>query len=597
MGRFMGEKPKDFKSTMAKLLKLLGPYIPRLAIVTILSISSTIVSTVAPKIMGGATTLIFLGRESQLAGGPGIDFAAVWGILRLLLVLHVGGSLFGYANAFLMSKVSNTIAYDLRNRMCEKIARLPMRYFDTKTHGEILSRVTNDVSQVSMNFNMVLTQVINTVISVVGTLAMMLTINVFMTIVTVCVVPLSALVMRLIVSKSQKYFRMNSTYLGHVNGEIEEVFSGHVVVKAFNKEEDVTAQFDDLNNTLYTAGWRSQFISGFMMPVTGFIGNIAYVAMSILGGYFAIQGTIQVGEIQAFIQYVRQFNMPINQIAQIVNMMQSAAAAAERVFALLEEEEEEQFVENAISPDGLVGNVVFDHVRFGYDESTVVIKDFSASVNAGQKIAIVGPTGAGKTTMVKLLMRFYDITSGGISIDGHSIYEFDRDKLRKVFGMVLQDTWLFNGSIMENIRYGRPGATDEEVVDAAKAAYVHHFIQTLPNGYNMVLNEDATNISQGQRQLLTIARAVLADPTILILDEATSSVDTRTEVLIQVAMDGLMAGRTSFIIAHRLSTIKNADLILVMDHGDIVEQGNHKELLAAGGFYATLYNSQFEDVA
>ena len=493
-----------------------------------------------------------------------------------------------------MTGVSQKVAYNMRKALSEKIGRLPMKYFDSRTHGEVLSRVTNDVDTLSQSLNQSLTQIITAVTTLVGVLIMMLTISWLMTLVTFVILPISLALIGFIMKKSQKYFQAQQEYLGHINGQVEEVYGGHNIVKAFNNEEAVNATFDETNATLYTSAWKSQFLSGLMMPIMTFVGNLGYVAVSILGGWLAIKKVIEVGDIVSFSQYIRNFTQPLTQVAQVGNLLQSTMAAAERVFEFLDEEEEDQTVENAVSPDSLEGSVQFAHVHFGYTPDKIIINDFSAQVQPGQKIAIVGPTGAGKTTMVKLLMRFYDVNDGAILVDGYDVRQFNRSELRELFGMVLQDTWLFNGTIMENIRYGRLDATDEEVVAAAKAAHVHHFVQTLPDGYNMVLNEEASNVSQGQKQLLTIARAILADPKILILDEATSSVDTRTEVRIQQAMDNLMRGRTSFIIAHRLSTIRDADLILVMRDGDIVEQGNHDELMAAGGFYASLYNSQFE---
>ena len=493
-----------------------------------------------------------------------------------------------------MSGISQKVAYNLRNELSEKINRLPMRYFDTKTHGEVLSRITNDIDTLSQSLNQSMTQLITSVTTIIGVLVMMLSISWLMTGVTLLILPISMILISLIVKRSQKYFKAQQEYLGHVNGQVEELYGGHNIVKVFNGEEEAVNEFDKLNNTLYQSAWKSQFLSGIMQPLMMFVGNLGYVVVAILGGWLAIRKTIEVGDIQSFIQYVRNFTQPLAQVAQVTNLLQSTAAAAERVFEFLDEEEEDQTVENAVSIDGIEGRIDFDHVKFGYNSDKIIIKDFTAHVKPGQKVAIVGPTGAGKTTIIKLLMRFYDVNSGAILIDNHNIKDFNRSELRELFGMVLQDTWLFNGSIKDNIRYGRLDASDEQVIEAAKAAHVHHFIKTLPDGYNMVLNEEASNVSQGQKQLLTIARAILADPKILILDEATSSVDTRTEILIQKAMDNLMESRTSFIIAHRLSTIKNADLILVMNEGDIIEIGNHEKLLAQNGFYANLYNSQFE---
>ncbi|MEG1416846.1 MAG: ABC transporter ATP-binding protein, partial [Clostridium sp.] len=505
-------------------------------------------------------------------------------------------SVFGVIQGYIMSGVTQKVSYNLRDSISKKINRMPLKYFDTKSHGEVLSRVTNDVDTVSSNLNQAMTQVITSITMLIGVLIMMISISIPMTIAAILVLPLSAICIMFIIKRSQKYFKSQQEYLGHINGQVEEVYGGHNVVKAFNGEEDTIKEFNKLNDTLYSSAWKSQFLSGMMMPLMNFIGNLGYVVVSILGGFLAINGTIKVGDIQSFIQYVRSFNQPIAQVAQVANLMQSTAAAAERVFEFLNEEEEEQLAKNPVSPNELMPRVEFDHVSFGYKEGETIIKDFSANIKSGQKVAIVGPTGAGKTTIIKLLMRFYDVNSGSILIDGHNIKDFNREDLRSLFGMVLQDTWLFNGSIMENIRYGRLTASDEEVIKAAKAAYVDGFVRTLPDGYKMELNEEASNVSQGQKQLLTIARAILADPKILILDEATSSVDTRTEVLIQKAMDRLMEGRTSFVIAHRLSTIKDADLILVMKDGDIVESGTHDELLAKGGFYEGLYNSQFEEI-
>ena len=493
-----------------------------------------------------------------------------------------------------MTGVSQKVAYNMRRELSEKIGRLPMKYFDSRTHGEVLSRVTNDVDTLSQSLNQSLTQIITAVTTIIGVLIMMLTISWLMTLITFIILPISLGLIGLIMKKSQKYFQAQQEYLGHINGQVEEVYGGHNIVKAFNNEKSVTDTFNETNDTLYHSAWKSQFLSGMMMPIMTFVGNLGYVAVSILGGWLAIKKVIEVGDIVSFSQYIRNFTQPLTQVAQVGNLLQSTMAAAERVFEFLDEEEEDQTVENPVSLDGLDGSVQFAHVHFGYNPDKIIINDFSAQIQPGQKVAIVGPTGAGKTTMVKLLMRFYDVNTGAILVDGYDVRQFNRSELREMFGMVLQDTWLFNGTIMENIRYGRLDATDEEVIAAAKAAHVHHFVQTLPDGYNMVLNEEASNVSQGQKQLLTIARAILADPKILILDEATSSVDTRTEVRIQKAMDNLMRGRTSFVIAHRLSTIRDADLILVMKDGDIVEQGNHEDLLAAGGFYANLYNSQFE---
>lgn len=589
-----GEKAKNFKGSIGKLLNYMSRYWIALMIVILFAIGSTIFSIIGPTILGNATTEIFNGLIDKINGGTGIDFVKIGNILLLLVLLYVGSALFSFAQGIIMTGVTQKLTYQLRDEISKKIHRMPMNYFDTKSHGEVLSRVTNDVDTLSQSLNQSITQLITSIATVIGVLIMMLRISGIMTLVAVLIVPVSLLLVSLIVKKSQHYFREQQAYLGHINGQIEEVYGGHTIVKAFNKEKDVTEEFNKINEILYESAWKSQFLSGMMQPIMGFVGNLGYVLVSILGGYLAIKQTIEVGQIQSFIQYVRNFTQPINQMAQVANMLQSMAAAAERTFEFLEEEEEDQTVPNAVSVEGLKGNVEFNHVKFGYNKDKIIIRDFSAVVTEGQKIAIVGPTGAGKTTMIKLLMRFYDVTDGAILIDGHDVKDFNRSELRQMFGMVLQDTWLFNGSIKDNIRYGRLDAADEEVVEAAKAAHVHHFIQTLAGGYEMELNEEASNVSQGQKQLLTIARAILADPKILILDEATSSVDTRTEIRIQKAMDNLMKGRTSFVIAHRLSTIRDADLILVMNDGDIIEQGTHEQLLAAKGFYANLYNSQFE---
>lgn len=589
-----GEKAKDFKGTMKKLLKYMSAYKLGIFAVMLFAVGSTIFTIVGPKILGKATTEIFHGLVSKVSGGSGIDFDKITQILLFLLGLYVLSALFSFIQGFIMTGVSQKLTYKLRKEISEKINRMPMNYFDTKTHGEVLSRVTNDVDTLSQSLNQSATQIITSFTTIIGILVMMLSISPLMTVVALLILPVSMLLISTIVKKSQKHFKNQQEYLGHVNGQVEEVYGGHSIVRAFNKEDDVIREFTETNEILYQSAWKSQFFSGMMMPIMQFIGNLGYVAVAILGGYLAIKDAIEVGDIQSFIQYVRSFTQPITQVAQVANMLQSTAAASERVFEFLEEEEEDQFAEHPVSVEGLKGDVEFKHVHFGYNEDRIIINDFSAKVKEGQKIAIVGPTGAGKTTMIKLLMRFYDVNSGEILIDGHNLKDFNRSELRQMFGMVLQDTWLFHGSIKDNIRYGKLDATDEEVVEAAKAAYVHRFVQTLPDGYDMELNEEASNVSQGQKQLLTIARAILADPKILILDEATSSVDTRTEIRIQKAMDNLMKGRTSFIIAHRLSTIRDADLILVMKDGDIVEQGNHEELLEKGGFYANLYNSQFE---
>lgn len=591
------EKAKDFKGTMKKLIKYLAEYKVGLFFVAIFAIGSTIFNILGPKVLGKATTEIFNGLVRKISGGSGIDFEKIGRVLLLLLGLYLLSALFSFIQGYIMTGISQKLTYRMRKEISEKIHCLPMNYFDKMTHGEVLSRITNDVDTLSQSLNQSATQVITSVTTIIGVLIMMLSISPLMTIVALLILPISMGMISVIVKHSQKYFMSQQEYLGHVNGQVEEVYGGHNIVKAFNKEEDVIRTFEKDNDTLYQSAWKSQFLSGMMMPIMQFVGNLGYVGVVILGGYLAMKQTIEVGDIQSFIQYVRNFTQPIQQVAQVTNMLQSTAAASERVFEFLEESEEDQTVSNPVSIEGMEGSVEFDHVHFGYYPDHTIINDFSAKVKPGQKIAIVGPTGAGKTTMVKLLMRFYDVNCGAIKIDGHDIRDFNREELRQMFGMVLQDTWLFKGSIEDNIRYGKLNATHEEVVEAAKAARVHRFVQTLPGGYQMELNEEASNVSQGQKQLLTIARAILADPKILILDEATSSVDTRTEIQIQKAMDALMEGRTSFIIAHRLSTIRDADLILVMKDGDIVEQGNHEELLQKNGFYAELYNSQFVKTA
>lgn len=565
-----------------------------MAFIVIFAICGTVFDIVGPKILGKATTEIYNGLVSKVSGGSGMDFGRIGQILLMTLGLYLISALCSFIQGYLMTGVSQKTTYRLRKEISEKINRMPMNYFDTKPVGEVLSRVTNDIDTLGQSLNQSATQMITSVTTLIGVLAMMLSISPLMTLATLVILPVSMILISFVMKHSQKYFRGQQEYLGNVNGQVEEIYSGHNIIKAFNKEEDVIREFDTTNDRLYDSAWRSQFFSGMMMPIMQFIGNLGYVVVAILGGFLAIRKTIEVGDIQSFIQYVKRFTQPIQQIAQVANMLQMTAAASERVFEFLEEEEEDQTVEHPVSVENLEGNVSFDHVHFGYNADKIIVNDFSAEVKEGQKIAIVGPTGAGKTTMIKLLMRFYDVNSGAIKIDGHDVRDFNRSELREMFGMVLQDTWLFNGSIRDNIKYGKLDATDEEVIQAAKAAHVHQFVKTLPGGYDMELNEEANNVSQGQKQLLTIARAILADPKILILDEATSSVDTRTEVLIQKAMDNLMKGRTSFVIAHRLSTIRDADMILVMKDGDIVEQGNHEELLAKGGFYADLYNSQFE---
>lgn len=589
-----GEKARDFKGTMKKLMAYLAMYKIPILFVGIFAVGSTIFNIVGPKILGRATTEIFNGLVGKISGGPGIDFDKIGRILLLLLGLYVLSALFSFIQGYIMTGVSQKLTYRMRKEISEKINRLPMNYFDRQPHGEILSRITNDVDTLSQSLNQSATQLITSVTTIIGVLVMMLSISPLMTLIALLILPLSVGLISVIVKRSQKYFKNQQEYLGHVNGQVEEVYGGHNIVKAFNKEADVIAEFDRDNDMLYESAWKSQFLSGMMMPIMQFVGNLGYVAVVILGGWLAIKDVIEVGDIQSFIQYVRNFTQPIQQVAQVANMLQSTAAASERVFEFLEEEEEDQTAPDAVSIQGLEGRVEFCNVKFGYNPDHTIIHDFSAKVEPGQKIAIVGPTGAGKTTMVKLVMRFYDVNDGSIKVDGHDIRNFNRSELREMFGMVLQDTWLFKGSIEDNIRYGKLNATHEEVVEAAKAAYVHRFVQTLPGGYDMELNEEANNVSQGQKQLLTIARAILADPKILILDEATSSVDTRTEVRIQKAMDNLMRGRTSFIIAHRLSTIRDADLILVMKDGDIIEQGNHEELLEKQGFYADLYNAQWK---
>jgi ATP-binding cassette subfamily B protein len=595
MAMMQGEKARDFNGTMRKLIQYLGSYKISILIVMLFAVGSTIFMIVGPKILGQATTKLFEGVMSQITGsGSGIDFGYIGQIILITLGLYLTSSVFSYIQGWIMANIAMDITYRFRRDIAAKINRMPFKYFDSTSHGEVLSRITNDVDTVSQTLNQSLSQIITSVVTVIGVLIMMLTISWQMTLVALLIVPLTMVVIVLVIGQSQKYFKQQQDYLGHVNGHVEEMYGSHIVVKAFNGEADSVAHFDGLNNTLYGAAWKSQFLSGLMMPIMGFVGNLGYVGICILGGYLAIRNAITVGDIQAFIQYVRSFTQPITQIANISNILQQTAAAAERVFEFLNEAEEVADPVEPARPTNVEGRVDFKNVRFGYTSEKIIINDFSFYAEPGQKIAIVGPTGAGKTTMVKLLMRFYDVNSGAILFDGRNIQEFARGDLRCMFGMVLQDTWLFNGTIMENIRYGRDNATDEEVFAASKAAHVDHFVRTLPDGYNFVLNEEASNISQGQKQLLTIARAILTDPAILILDEATSSVDTRTEVLIQKAMAELMKGRTSFIIAHRLSTIRDADWILVMNNGDIVEQGKHEKLLARGGFYADLYNSQFE---
>lgn len=596
MGRMMGgEKAKDFKGSFRKLLAYIGRYKFAILAVMIFAVASTVFSVLGPKIMGRATTELAEGLMRKIGGTGGIDFDRIAEILLWTLGLYLASACFTFLQGWIMSGVTQKICYRMRREIAEKINRMPMKYFESRPYGEVLSRITNDVDTLGQGLNQSITQIITSTTTMVGVLVMMLTISPLMTLIALVILPVSVILMSVVVKFSQKHFRAQQKYLGVINGQVEETYAGHLVIKAFNKERETIETFNQTNDTLYQSAWKSQFLSGMMHPIMMFVGNMGYAGVAISGGILAIKGAIGIGDIQAFIQYVKNFTQPIQQIAQVINQVQSMTAASERVFEFLDEEEEDQIVENPVILENPQGAVKFDHVRFGYDPEQVVIKDFSADVKPGQKIAIVGPTGAGKTTIIKLLMRFYDVQSGSVSLDGHDIRDFNRHDLRDHFGMVLQDTWLFKGTIMENIRYGRLDATDEEVIAAAKAAHADHFIRTLPGGYDMELNEDASNVSQGQKQLLTIARAILADNRVLILDEATSSVDTRTEERIQMAMDNLMEGRTSFIIAHRLSTIKNADLILVMQEGDIIEQGNHEELLAAGGFYAELYNSQFEE--
>ena len=589
-----GAKAKDFKGSLKKLVKYMSVYKVQMLFVAVFAVCGTVFNIVGPKILGKATTEIFNGLVSKVSGGSGMDFGKIGQILLITLGLYVVSALCSFIQGMIMTGISQKTTYRLRKDITEKVNRMPMDYFDTKPVGEVLSRVTNDVDTLGQSLNQSATQLITSVTTLIGVLVMMLSISPLMTVVALLILPISVGLISFVMKHSQKYFSGQQEYLGNVNGQVEEVYSGHNVIKAFNKEDDVIREFDRTNDKLYESAWKSQFFSGMMMPVMQFVGNLGYVGVAILGGFLAIKKTIEVGDIQSFIQYVRNFTQPLKQVAQVTNMLQLAAASSERVFEFLEEKEEDQTVEHPVSVEGLHGNVQFENVHFGYNPEKIIINDFSANVKEGQKIAIVGPTGAGKTTMIKLLMRFYDVNSGSIKIDGHDVRDFNRSELREMFGMVLQDTWLFHGTIMDNIRYGKLDATEEEVIQAAKAAHVHRFVQTLPGGYQMEINEEATNISQGQKQLLTIARAILADPKILILDEATSSVDTRTEVRIQKAMDNLMKGRTSFVIAHRLSTIRDADLILVMKDGDIIEQGTHTQLLAQNGFYAELYNSQFE---
>ncbi len=596
-GMMPGEKPKDFKNSIEKLVRYLGRYWYAIVAVMIFAAVSTVFSVAGPKVMARATNALVEGLGKKIAGTGSIDFTYIAKVLLFTLGLYICSAVFSFIQGMIMTGITQKTCYRMRKEISEKINRMPMKYFESRTYGEVLSRITNDVDTLGQSLNQSVTQIITSVATLVGTLVMMISISGIMTLISLVILPVSAILISFIIKHSQKYFRQQQEYLGHINGQVEEVYGGHLVVQAYNKQGSTIKKFEDTNQILFQSAWKSQFLSGLMQPIMQFVGNLGYVGVAISGGLLAIRGTIGVGEIQAFIQYVRNFTQPIQQIAQVANMLQSMSAASERVFEFLDEEEEELTVEHAVHLDHVDGYVDFSHVSFGYNPGQIIIRDFSAHVTPGQKIAIVGPTGAGKTTMVKLLMRFYDVTGGEIQVDGHDIRDFNRQELRDAFGMVLQDTWLFKGSIMENIRYGRLDATDEEVIEAAKAAHAHHFIQTLPGGYQMELNEDASNVSQGQKQLLTIARAILADNPVLILDEATSSVDTRTEVRIQKALDNLMRGRTSFIIAHRLSTIRNADLILVMKDGDIIEQGTHEQLLAQKGFYADLYNSQFKENA
>lgn len=593
-GMMPGEKAKDFKGTIGKLFAYLGNYRFALIAVVIFAVGSTVFNIIGPKVLSRVTTELFNGLVAKVGGTGGIDFEKIGRILLTLLGIYLVSAVFNFVQGWLMTGITQNLCFRMRKEISEKINRMPMKYFESRTVGEVLSRITNDVDTLGQSLNQSVTQLITSITMMAGVLLMMLSISPLMTVIALVILPVSGGLIGIVVKKSQKYFIAQQSYLGDINGQVEETYSGHNIVKAFNREDIVGKTFEETNDNLYNSAWKSQFISGLMQPIMTFVGNLGYVAVAVSGSMLAVRGTIEVGDIQAFIQYVKNFTQPITQIAQVSNMLQSTTAAAERVFEFLGEEEEDQTVENAVSPVHMEGSVEFSHVRFGYRPDKIVISDFNCQVEPGQMVAIVGPTGAGKTTMVKLLMRFYDVNSGSIRVDGYDVRSFNRSRLREMFGMVLQDTWLFKGTIMENIRYGRLDATDEEVIAAAKAAHADRFIRTLPGGYQMELNEDATNVSQGQKQLLTIARAILADNPILILDEATSSVDTRTEIQIQKAMSNLMKGRTSFVIAHRLSTIRDADLILVMKDGDIVEQGTHQELLEADGFYAQLYNAQFE---
>lgn len=595
-GMMPGEKPKDFKNSIEKLVRYLGRYWYAIVAVMIFAAVSTVFSVAGPKVMARATNALVEGLGKKIAGTGSIDFTYIAKVLLFTLGLYICSAVFSFIQGMIMTGITQKTCYRMRKEISEKINRMPMKYFESRTYGEVLSRITNDVDTLGQSLNQSVTQIITSVATLVGTLVMMISISGIMTLISLVILPVSAILISFIIKHSQKYFRQQQEYLGHINGQVEEVYGGHLVVQAYNKQESTIKKFEDTNQILFQSAWKSQFLSGLMQPIMQFVGNLGYVGVAISGGLLAIRGTIGVGEIQAFIQYVRNFTQPIQQIAQVANMLQSMSAASERVFEFLDEEEEELTVEHAVHLDHVDGYVDFSHVSFGYNPGQIIIRDFSAHVTPGQKIAIVGPTGAGKTTMVKLLMRFYDVTGGAIQVDGHDIRDFNRQELRDAFGMVLQDTWLYNDTIRENIRFGRLDATDEEVIEAAKAAQVDHFVRTLPQGYDTILNEEASNVSQGQKQLLTIARTILSNPKILILDEATSSVDTRTEIMIQRAMDKLTEGRTSFIIAHRLSTIRDADVILVMKDGDIVETGNHEELLAKGGFYAELYQSQFADM-
>ena len=592
-----GEKAKDFKGTISKLVRYSRKYLPAVIVVMVIAVFSTVFNVVCPKVLGKATTALSEGIMRKINGIGGIDFTYIGKILLFCMGLYLLSVLFNFTQGIIMTGVTQKLCYKMRKDVSEKINRMPLKYFESRTYGEVLSRITNDIDTMGNGLNQSITQLITSVSTVIGVFIMMLTISPLMTMIAIIILPISVALMGIIIKKSQRFFKQQQEYVGHINGQVEEVYGGHTGIKAFNKEETTLKEFHETNEVLYKSAWKAQFFSGLMQPVMMFVGNLGYVGVAISGAALAIRGTITIGDIQAFIQYVKNFTQPIQQVAQVTNMMQQMAAAAERVFELLEEEEEVQVVEHPASVEDIKGEVDFRHVKFGYDPEKIIIHDFSVHVDPGKQVAIVGPTGAGKTTMVKLLMRFYDVNEGAILLDGHNVKEYNRRELRDALGMVLQETWLFKGTIMENIRYGRLDATDEEVIAAAKAAHAHRFISALPGGYQMELNEEVTNISQGQKQLLTIARAILANNPVLILDEATSSVDTRTEHSIQRAMDNLMKGRTSFVIAHRLSTIKNADIILVMKDGDIIEQGNHEELMAQNGFYAELYNSQFEQVS